>query len=814
MKKCIFITVFYQEQYFLEMFNLLLESIYLYGTLGDDIEVLVYTSTKFKEKIKKSKLFSERIVFEINDTYKSIGKACLARLDLFSLKSINNYDQILYLDTDIIVKGDLHKVFSLIEKDLLYVLEECLITDGEHGGYDKKTKAKSLFTTQELNDITDKIAFTSGIMLFNNCSKINQLFAQTKQHITSNNNVHFTCWDQPYIVYNAFKLNIVSKSLGTLVVNYDSNVLSNKVIHHFPGITGNYINKLEIMSKFLADLALSFPTQAQLILKDEHGPPIKNEVFPLVAYCVSYDYMDTLCYMLPVNHQHFDHIYIVTQTDDLNTINFCKNYANVTVLFHNFKNNGKEFDKFGAINYAQHIMYEAYPDHWYLGIDSDILLPNNFIDILVAENLDPNCLYGAIRNNLERSSELRDKNQVVLQKKNLNWVCNDILNKKTITKPSIIGCFQLHKKKCFVKTNYSNAGFGDYEFGYENFQLFCHLQNLMYLHLGPAGKNWKGVTQRFIHDDKKLTISDIYFNCNINCKNIYYDLNCNEVKNYTSTGTDNDNVTIYDDVWTCSEKMRTDIAEFFGVNGKKLRIAEIGAHKGFSTKVLANIFHEVFAVDNNVEWTKFNKLYNHNLTNITYVDLDIYKNSWKSLPENIDVTFIDACHEYETCKSDITNSLAQFKTLEYIVFDDYGVWPGVNKSVDEAIAQGQLIFEKFIGLNHVPGPTSIIKYVNEGIICRVNKYSLGVNNPLRIPSVTQQKSVDPRKASAARKKSVDQKKASAARKKSIDPRKASASSARKYKRKASAPPSVPIKKSIDQKNTNISVSTIIKHTTS
>ena len=32
-----------------------------------------------------------------------------------------------------------------------------------------------------------------------------------------------------------------------------------------------------------------------------------------------------------------------------------------------------------------------------------------------------------------------------------------------------------------------------------------------------------------------------------------------------------------------------------------------------------------------------------------------------------------------------------------------------------------LIFEKFIGINNVPGPNGIVKNINEGIICSINK---------------------------------------------------------------------------------------------
>ena len=122
-----------------------------------------------------------------------------------------------------------------------------------------------------------------------------------------------------------------------------------------------------------------------------------------------------------------------------------------------------------------------------------------------------------------------------------------------------------------------------------------------------------------------------------------------------------------------------------------------------------------------MEWTNFNKNLNKDKNNIEYVHLDIYKDSWDIIPD-VDVVFIDAGHGYQQCKSDMYNSIRNFKNLKYIIFDDYGVWSGVKQCVNESLINNTLIFENYIGLNNVPGPgNKVFKNTAEGIICRINQ---------------------------------------------------------------------------------------------
>jgi len=244
---CILCCVFNQEKY-VNMFFLLLESIFIYGNLDENTNILIYTSTSFMNNIKQSHLYKKKIIkFEINDTYNDLDKECQAKLDLFKLDSIKNYNKILYLDTDILVKDHINKVFDVCQEDILYVLEE--------GEIDSNTDfwGKTLFGNEK-NNYEDKTAFSSGILLFNNCEKIKDLFNKINEDMI-NRPYKFSCYDQPYIVYNAFKYNLYNnKILKTLVVNNDYNIHSDKVIHHFSGGLGVYQNIIYFMTIFLNDL--------------------------------------------------------------------------------------------------------------------------------------------------------------------------------------------------------------------------------------------------------------------------------------------------------------------------------------------------------------------------------------------------------------------------------------------------------------------------------------------------------------------------------------------------------------------------------
>ena len=647
----IFCCVFNQEKY-VDMFLLLLESIFIYGNLDDNTNILVYTSTPFMNKIKQSHIFNnEKIIFEINDSYNDIDKACKARLDLFNLPSITNYNKILYLDTDILVKDDINKVFNVCKDDIFYVLEEGAINDvSDYWG-------KSLFG-KEVSNYKDKTAFTSGILLFNNCETIKDLFNKIKHDIVKRP-YDFKCYDQPYIVYNAFNYNLYNnKILKTLVVNNDNNIYSDKVIHHFPGGPGVYQHKINDMTIFLNNIK-EYTLKPNLFINR-----IISNGFTLVSNQRLKNLYGQCSKFKSTNYSFVE--CGVAKGGCLSMMKFASGKNNKIFGFDSFEGMPRITNEdIGDYNKSCPLKdFGKVGDNLSGGIDN---VYNTF-----------NCL----NLNMNNVTLIKGFFQDTLQ------VQENIANIGKIAILRLDGDWYESTKICLDKL-YDNV----IEGGIIIIDDYGHF-------IGA-----KKATDEFRdkYNIKSPLIQTDYTE--------YYWIKMSTIENICT-------LNIEDDIWTCSSKMRYDIYDFFG--GKSdFKIAEIGSHKGYSTKVLSKIFSTVYAVDNSIEWTNFNKNFNKDATNIEYVMLDIYKNNWEILPDDIEVSFIDADHSYNGCKSDILNSIKRFKNLKYIIFDDYGVWPGVKQIIDELIGKKVLNFERFIGINNVPGPYGIVKNVNEGVICSI-----------------------------------------------------------------------------------------------
>jgi predicted O-methyltransferase YrrM len=127
---------------------------------------------------------------------------------------------------------DINSVFDLATEDILYAVEEGVI-DASENYY-----GKTLFGN-EIQQYEDKSAFSSGILLFKNCEKMKFLFGEINECMRTRKD-ESDFYDQPFIVYNAFKYNLYdNQKLKQYALNqntcFSSKYVMGKIINHFYG---------------------------------------------------------------------------------------------------------------------------------------------------------------------------------------------------------------------------------------------------------------------------------------------------------------------------------------------------------------------------------------------------------------------------------------------------------------------------------------------------------------------------------------------------------------------------------------------------
>lgn len=116
------------------------------------------------------------------------------------------------------------------------------------------------------------------------------------------------------------------------------------------------------------------------------------------AVIICKDYSDFLENTLPENLQQLDRVVVVTHPNDYKTKQVCALYGVDCIETEVFHENGDKFNKGRAINIGlSHLRH----DGWLLHLDSDIVLPHRFKEMLQRHGLNKKFLYGADRLNVQ-----------------------------------------------------------------------------------------------------------------------------------------------------------------------------------------------------------------------------------------------------------------------------------------------------------------------------------------------------------------------------------------------------------------------------
>jgi len=238
-----------------DLIFLLLDSMISKGSFNPDTtDLLLITSPNLINDIvqKTSQLSVSLKINVVTLNISDIMNAACSRLLIFNVINLEDYDKLLYLDTDILINSNINKILDLpIDDDKLYVAAEMTLDSYFHG--------KQFYSDPPQVDLTQD-AFSSSVLYFKNSPKIKELFTQINKHIYEdtivNNNKPPGCLDQPYIVYNAAICNMYDT---TLINQYIAGIggleevaEDRVVIYHFKGSLGDSQNKKQRMEIFIS----------------------------------------------------------------------------------------------------------------------------------------------------------------------------------------------------------------------------------------------------------------------------------------------------------------------------------------------------------------------------------------------------------------------------------------------------------------------------------------------------------------------------------------------------------------------------------
>ena len=250
-KNLVYVAVYGNKDY-VKLFNLLFASLILSKTDRSGFSLLVMTAPSLKDDIIKTiasiDLGVELLVWA-NEEKPETFEAAFARYHIFAFQQIDQFERILYLDTDVLINGALSEIFhNNLSDGTIYCLPE-----GELISDDKDYYGRSLFIEQGLEQCLIERGFTSGAILFKNSPVVRSTFQEVLKLGSENrkNGLVFSSFGQPFLNLLATSRNLINlELLPNYMVNNPVNATGSFTINHFPGGPGNFGSKFSKMSKF------------------------------------------------------------------------------------------------------------------------------------------------------------------------------------------------------------------------------------------------------------------------------------------------------------------------------------------------------------------------------------------------------------------------------------------------------------------------------------------------------------------------------------------------------------------------------------
>jgi len=248
MKNLIYMTTFLQKEYG-DMAILLLDSIIKYYN-NDSFELYIFVDNITKNIIKnhlenKNNSNTAKINFQVKLIQCNINNVVIAsafRMFIFDYIKINDFNKILYLDTDVLINKSLDSIFAIEIDNKLHASME--------GG--NKIYHCMYHTDEEFEKYKDNDCFSAGILLFDTTLK--EYIENVKNFFINGINTGIKigcCIDQPFFNLIAHRMNCINNKIISKYLRCNPLDITEQIISHFAGNVGHHESKLSKMNAFI-----------------------------------------------------------------------------------------------------------------------------------------------------------------------------------------------------------------------------------------------------------------------------------------------------------------------------------------------------------------------------------------------------------------------------------------------------------------------------------------------------------------------------------------------------------------------------------
>lgn len=304
-KNLLYYVIYTNEQY-IEMLEMSIASLYKFNN-REKFDILIITDTATK-KILETKI--DGALYHITESPKNMVHGSMNKTKIFDYKSINDYQNILFLDCDTIINADISEIFNT-DSDKFHT---AYLTDNDVCHlFRSPTQGFTILTDNDVEWFRSRNQqpFNAGQFLFKNSPRMQHHFKNLNWFIDNWTGEHF--FEQSFMNYYFCRAELADrnhlKSWVEFLIPEEGNTPRNLPIVHFAGSPLKGWVKLNFIRKCYRDIIIykkpkpilkeyiKYPFQkiaAKLLPKKETTTESSNKSTNLVKHNTKSSYPDTI----------------------------------------------------------------------------------------------------------------------------------------------------------------------------------------------------------------------------------------------------------------------------------------------------------------------------------------------------------------------------------------------------------------------------------------------------------------------------------------------------------------------------------------